>query len=205
MSNNQDWQQSQWDNQSQQTSWDNQSWDNQSQQTSWNNQSWDQQPSPAAPQQSWDQSWNQQPVSSSSAQPYYGGGGYYAAPQQAESKGPGVIAVVLAGVALVISLILSVVGAMAMAELYRQLGTTDIDNVPLTPDQENSMAVVGLTTLGQLVPTVLGIVALVLAGRAMGKPGSKGMGVFALIVALVAPVISFIVFMAIVMPAVPAQ
>lgn len=147
------------------------------------------------------QSYGQQPYGQpyGVAYPSYGyGSPYYGA--EPESKGPGATALIMGLVALAISLGLSVWGGYAYADIVRELGTDfDTENVP--PHLEGKFSVFGMSFLAQIIPTILGIVALVLSGRAMGKPGSKGLGIFGLIVALTAPIVSFIVFMAIVIPA----
>lgn len=133
----------------------------------------------------------------------YAAPAYYGDP--AEDKGPGVTALVLGLVALGISLVLSIIGGMAYADIFRATGSSSFDSNTLPPELDGKVMTAGLTVLGQLVPTILGIIALVLSGRAMGRPGSKAMGVWALILALLAPVISFIVFLAVVMPAMPSS
>ena len=207
--------QSTWNDQSSNSSWGDQSnagWNDQSSNSSWSDQSsnssWDAQSYQSAP--SWD---SQQPSTGwdqPAQQPYqpYGAPAYpYAYPamtgyQEAPDKGPGVTALVLALIALGISLILSVVGGLAYQSLFEALGPDWANNSSTVPDEyQDELMTAGLTIFGQIVPTILGIVALVLAGRAMGKPGSKGMGVFALITALAAPVISFVVWAALVVPA----
>ena len=210
--------QSTWNDQSSSSSWGDQSnagWNDQSSNSSWSDQSsnssWDAQSYQSAP--SWD---SQQPSTGwdqPAQQPYqpYGAPAYPASPyaypamtgyQEAPDKGPGVTALVLALIALGISLILSVVGGLAYQSLFEALGPDWANNSSTVPDEyQDELMTAGLTIFGQIVPTILGIVALVLAGRAMGKPGSKGMGVFALITALAAPVISFVVWAALVVPA----
>ena len=136
--------------------------------------------------------------------PYGQAGGYPAAPYQggylpyppteAPSKGPGMTALILALLALAISLVLSVVCGMAYGDVIEAMGTTEINAEDIPDDLQGKMATAGLTVIGQIVPTIMGIIALVLSGRAMGRPGSKGLGILGLITALAAPVISFIVF-----------
>lgn len=127
-----------------------------------------------------------------SPSPYQSYAPYYGTPPA--NAGPGRTALILAGAALGISLILSIVGGLAYQRLFRATGGTDIDTDNPPPGTEGDLMVAGLTVLGQVVPTILGIIALVLAGRAMGVPGSKGTGTTALITAIAAPVISFIVW-----------
>lgn len=165
-------------------------------------------------QQQYGQGWEQQGQPSPYGQPYgqsgygqqgYGGmqphGGYYGV--EPENPGPGRTALIMSLIALGLGLGLAIWGALAYVDIIHEVGT-EFESETLPDHLQGKLLTVGLTVLGQIVPTVLGIISLVLAGRAMGKRGSKGSGGFALAIALAAPVICFVVFMAILIPEMPS-
>ena len=146
----------------------------------------------AYPPQPWDQP---------AANLYYPtNGGYYAMAPEPQGKGPGKAALVLALSALALSMVISFFNARAYAEVFTALGTLDVNTQNIPESATGAVTTAGLLVLAQGIPSVMGIIALVLAARAMKRPASKAAGVWALIIALAAPVISFIFFMAMLMP-----
>lgn len=106
------------------------------------------------------------------------------------------IPLVLGLVALVVSVAISWMTARAYATLAKLTnGTLDVDTLPQDSAAANAAVMeAGLWVLSQGVPSLLGVLALVFAIRAMRHPSSRTTGVIALIVAIAAPIISFVLF-----------
>ncbi|WP_026378057.1 hypothetical protein [Aestuariimicrobium kwangyangense] len=121
--------------------------------------------------------------------------GYGATPYQAQPAGPtprGNVPLVLVGSAFVVSVLLSVWGAAAAVN-YVTLSNSEGDAAAA----ESSYALeLGGSVLLQLVPIVVGIVGLVLGIRAMRHPQTKTKGLIAVVGAIVAPIVSLVVFFA---------
>ncbi|MGA4507139.1 hypothetical protein ACQB6R_05420 [Propionibacteriaceae bacterium G1746] len=176
-------------------------------------QSWDQ---PAQsweqPAQSWDQQYPSQPQQPQAMQSYpaYGGyqpaaGGYYAmAPEQPSTLGR--TAFILTLLALVISMVISYFCGQAYGTLFEGLGTTDFDPNTVPPGLEDEVTRAGLLVMAQGLPTILGITGLIMGFVALGKAtASKAFAGWAIAIGFAAPVISFIFWIAVLMPYIPMQ
>lgn len=163
---------------------------------------------PQNPSNSWDQpAGNQQwatPVTQ--GQPYNPYGGAPASPypvvyayDQAPVKKNGMVPLILSLAALLISLLLSWVCYSGYRGLTALTGTTDFNTDSLPPAANGPVAKIMIGMFGQLVPTIVGIVAFVLSILAMKDPTAKTKAIIALIVAIIAPIVSFIVWMALMM------
>lgn len=122
-------------------------------------------------------------------------------PAPAQPTKPPVIGTVglgLAATALVISIVLTILTANAYGELFKYLpaGTTKVDQNTLPPEAEPAAMRAGVLMLAQAVPTLLGIAGLVCSAIGLSKPGSKTLSAIGLALAILAPIISFVVFVA---------
>lgn len=169
-----------------------QPWDQPSGQQPWDQptgqQPWDQ---PTGQQGYGQQGYGQQPwdQSQTSTSPYYSSP--YAMVPQEQPKGQGVTALVLAASALLISLVLSYFCADAYRELFQLTGTTELDTTDLSPEAEAATTRAGLFIIAQGVPSIMGILALVFGFMSLGKK-TRTAGIWGIILAFAAPVISFI-------------
>lgn len=164
--------------------------------------------------------WDQPHSASSANNPYLPTGtdpytGYPAATQpygvpggvvDDPSSKKGVVALSLSAAALAISLVLSWLCASGYGELFEVSGTTNFDTIEvdtMPPGASNALAKAMVGLFGQLIPTGLGIAGFVVAIMAMKLPSQKTLGVLGLITAIVAPFISFVVFMVLFMQNMP--
>lgn len=137
------------------------------------------------------QPWDQPQVTSA---PTYAGPGNYAGPyamvpQQAE-QGKGVPSLILAASALLISLVISFFCAEAYKELFVLMGTFEVDTANIPPEAQALTTRAGMLVMAQGIPTVMGIIALVFGFMSRGTQ-TKTAGVWGIIIAFAAPVISF--------------
>ena len=141
-------------------------------------------------QQPWDQGNGQQPWDQPAATaPYYSSP--YAMVPQEQSKGQGVTALLLAAGALVISLVFSYFCADAYKELFQLMGTIEVDTTDLSPEAQAATTRAGMFIIAQGVPTIMGILALVFGFMSLSKQ-TRTAGIWGIILAFAAPVISFI-------------
>lgn len=118
----------------------------------------------------------------------YGGAGEYQV-EKPRSKWLGMTSLILAAAAFVIGMILAIWWAVIMAE-YVLLAAEGID----LEDQNVSEDVVltaGLVQFGFLLPSLLGIGAIIFGIIAIVKKSARGLGIFGMILAIVAPVVCF--------------
>ncbi|WP_203567112.1 hypothetical protein [Aestuariimicrobium ganziense] len=205
-----------WDNQP--SPWSRQGSDNpapapeQSSQEAWRNAP-PPQPQPSAPPAS------SQP--SAGSYPQYptqqpGAGGYQQAPSPyaanpyqpyAYPTGPvddgtskkGALGLGMALSALVISLLLSWFTAKAYVDLMQAQGTAEMTTENLPPEQNAMLMRAGMGVLGQVLPTILGILGLIFSVQAMKIASQRSKGIVGLIVAIGAPIVSFIFWIVLIM------
>lgn len=128
-----------------------------------------------------------------SANPPWGAPGYAVAPPAERHSSKGVVAICLVGAAIVISFILSWTGGQAIVDLYR---LTDITlasggDYPDTAATDGPFMKLGLTLLGQVVPSGLGIAGLIVGALAIRHRNARALGVVSLVLAVLAPFLSF--------------
>ncbi|MDN6512435.1 MAG: YppG family protein [Acidipropionibacterium jensenii] len=137
-------------------------------------------------------------------QPYPVDQPYSPGPQQTpvsrfeKRSAKGVISLCLVLCALGISLMLSWIAGTAMAA-SRRLRSPDFDSAPddgsLVPSAADEFLKGAFTLVLQLVPTALGIAALVVGILACKHRNSKRLGIVAIIISVLAPVVSALLFM----------
>lgn len=148
-----------------------------------------------------------QPQQQPQQQPSYGSGygGYEsAAPQYtAEKKSStlGVVALVLAVLAAIGYLVFAVLSGQATVDLANMSGGT----VPEDPEQINQeateklLAVTGFM-VAQVIPSILGLAGLICGIVSAATARGRAFGIVAIILAVIAPIIAFVVYGAIVAP-----
>lgn len=120
-----------------------------------------------------------------------------------ERSAKGTVSLCLAIIAVVISSILSWIGGMSMARLIMtddESWGDDIDYATLDPATEAEFMKSVYMFLGQLVPTGLGIAALVIGILACQHRSSRGTGIAAIIISVLAPMVSCFVFVVAMVP-----
>lgn len=130
---------------------------------------------------------------------------YGAAPAPAPVKPSrlGLIGTVLAVSALVISVILSWLTGDALGHVLQITGTTTFNSDTIPPEAlPHATRGTGLM-LAQVIPSVLGLAGLICSAIGLGKPGPKTLAILGLVVAILAPMISFGVYIAGMAPYLP--
>lgn len=120
-----------------------------------------------------------------------------------ERSAKGTVSLCLAIIAVVISSILSWIGGMSMARLIMMDDGSwdqDVDYATFDPTTEAEFMRSVYTFLGQLVPTGLGIAALVIGILACQHRSSRGTGIAAIIISVIAPMLSCFVFIVAMVP-----
>ncbi len=143
------------------------------------------------------QPWFHQPVSPSAAQVW----NYPPAPQQRSRQGA--VALCMAVGALLVSSILSWIGGTAMARMLSLDDDNWYDNEDyqgFDPATDAQFVKAGWVMAAQILPTLLGIAALVLGIVACQKENSRTLGILAIIASVLAPVLSFCVFLMAMLP-----
>lgn len=102
----------------------------------------------------------------------------------------GFVALGLALAALGISLILTVWGGQSYAEAWRLSGG-NLDNIP--PAADDAYTSLGFSVILQILPSVLGLIGLIMGITAV-RTTSRGAAIGAIIVAVLAPLVSFMLF-----------
>lgn len=121
----------------------------------------------------------------------WAGPGYAHPAEQHSSKG--VVAIWLVGAAIVISFVLSWVGGQAIVDLYHLTGITlssDAD-YPDTSATDGPFMKFGFTILLQAIPSGLGIAGLIVGALGIRYRNAKALGIVSLVLAIVAPFLSF--------------
>lgn len=122
-------------------------------------------------------------------------------PEQRSAKGT--VSLCLAITALLISCILSWTGGMAMARFMMMDDGSweeDADYQTLDPTASTELMRSTYALLGQLVPTAVGIAALVVGILACQHRSSRGTGIGAIIISVLAPMVSCFVFLMAMLP-----
>ncbi|WP_130865203.1 hypothetical protein [Acidipropionibacterium timonense] len=132
---------------------------------------------------------------------------------QRPPKDHGRLSCYLAIAALVLSVVLDIVAVLAVQAIARILpaahGTTaprfPASTTGLPPEYRGKVYTFIAAIAGQLVPTGLGITALVLAAVTLSRPvPSKNWAIAGLVVSLCAPILSYLVFAVLMSTAIPA-
>ncbi len=113
-------------------------------------------------------------------------------------SGMGMIGMILALIALAIGIGLSIWGGNLVGELTL-IGEDygDIDRIPSNHARATELQTsFGLATIGMVLPSLLGLVGLILSIIGIASNKGKSAGIFGLIVSLLAPIISFSILIA---------
>lgn len=103
---------------------------------------------------------------------------------------------ILSLIALVLGLALTVVNVIAILKIFKETGKREFDSKTLPPELQPTANLFGMTLLGMIVPSIVGLVALVLGIISCSRPvRNKSLGVWAIVLSLVAPVICGVVWM----------
>jgi len=160
-------------------------------------------PAQAYPQQAYPQQEYPQQLYAPQAypQPYpaAGGFGWAAAPEPARSRALGIVSMALALVVFLLSVVASIiVGSAAGPLAQRSADSFSFDSGSLSPEQAESFAPVAVLMGAQMLfGTVLGLVALVLGIVAAATKRGRAFGVVGIVAAAAAPIVSFIVYTAV--------
>lgn len=128
------------------------------------------------------------------------------APQQDDRSGAlGLASIILSLLALVIGIVLSILGGLAGAKLYDavpQGASPDGQNLP--PAAEEAAATMGVSMFAMLLPSVMGLTALILGIIGAQRYKNRVVAIWGLILAAAAPIICAIVWGVIALPHVHA-
>ncbi|AXE39029.1 hypothetical protein [Acidipropionibacterium virtanenii] len=104
----------------------------------------------------------------------------------------GIVAICLVGAALVVSFILSWVSGLAIVDLYNITGVTlsSEGDFPDTSATDSAYVHLGMAMLGQLIPTGLGIAAIIVGAMAIRFRNARALGISAIVLAVLAPFLS---------------
>ncbi len=136
-------------------------------------------------------------------QPY----GTSAYPALAQQDGPawgglGLAALLTSVAATVIGLILAYVAAGNFSDVISSLppevldGSGQLDPNTLDPALQGKATAAGFALLGMFVPSIIGLVGLIMGAIAIAKRRGRAAGIVAIIVAIAAPVMWFLVLVA---------
>lgn len=138
------------------------------------------------------------PVTQPAAQPYNpyetAGAAYpvvYAYDQPTTQRS-GMVPLVLSLIALGLSLFLSWLCYSGFKGLVAVTGTTDLDSSTLPPEANGPLAKVMVGMIGQVVPSIIGLVAFILAIIATKDPSARTKAIIGLVISVLAPIVSFI-------------
>lgn len=136
------------------------------------------------------------------ANPYGAYGGAPAATAQARAKSPvvGVLGLIIGGLGVIVSLIMAVVGGNAFTRIVDALGTTDIPDIP-PAYLEADYATFGLTFLVYLFTALPIFAGLILGIVSIATNRGRLFGVLSTILAVLGPIIVFIIFFVLAGPA----
>lgn len=106
-----------------------------------------------------------------------------------QRSGTGVVAICLVGAALVVSFILSWISGRAIVDLSRITGVSlgSGGDFPDTAATDSANLRLGLTVLGQVIPTGLGIAGLVVGIVALKFRNARSLGITSIVLAVLAP------------------
>ena len=125
------------------------------------------------------------------AAPQQHSGGYgaqqYGAPEPKRGKGLGISAIILAAAAFVIGLILAIWAGALIAPYANDAVAANPNLMP-----EDVAIQVGLLVFAMLLPSLLGLVAIIVSIIAIVKKRGRGLGIGAIIIAVLAPVICIV-------------
>lgn len=125
----------------------------------------------------------------------YGGDSNYGSFNEPKPQGKklGITALILSIVALVMGVGLSIgVGVYLGSFLSTVPNPADLDNAAV-PDDVAVMA--GLMMLGYIIPSLVGVAAIIFAIIAMVKKNARGMAIIGLIIAILAPIIAGVTYL----------
>ena len=122
----------------------------------------------------------------------YGGQDGYGTPQEQRprGKGMGMTSLILAIAALVIGMVLAIVWSVIMADYVMAAATGAIATTESIP--EDALVTAGIVQTGFFLPSLIGVAAIVFGIIAMVKKSGRGLGIFGLILAIVAPLLCFV-------------
>lgn len=109
-------------------------------------------------------------------------------------------ALLLAVLATVIGSLFSAIAANAYNSVVKIAGTTSYTSATLPEAARASENVFGMMSLAQLVPTAVGITAIVMGIVAAAKRAEGGRGIGAILVAIAGPFVAFGVFLLVALP-----
>lgn len=122
------------------------------------------------------------------------------APKARKSSVLGVLALIIGGLGVLVSLIMAIVGGNAYTSMVDQLGTTDIPDVP-PPNMEGDYATFGLTFLVYAASALPILAGLIMGIIAIATNRGRLFGIIATALGVLGPIIVFIIFMVIAGPA----
>lgn len=145
-----------------------------------------------------------QPQPAPQPQPSYSGGYESAAPQyqaQKRSSTLGVVALVLAVLAAIGYVVFAVLAGQATLDLANMSGGA-VPEDPEQLDQETTNKLLAVTgfTVAQVVPALLGLAGLICGIVSAATARGRAFGIIAIVLAVLAPLIAFVVYGTIVSP-----
>ncbi len=132
--------------------------------------------------------------------PYESYGGPVFPADQPRAKTVGLIALLMAVAALLVSIGLDVASVPPVGTIMRETGSSSIDSESVPAHLQDEMAKFAGLMMAQIIPSLLGIAALIMGIVATAQRRGRGYGIGAIITSLAAPIISFTVFVIMLMP-----